>query len=67
MSLKFGTIGEIESSYSVLAMSIAVGDSVAAILAGMEGLWVEAVDWPADTLEGVNDLRLFVRITRRHQ
>lgn len=65
MSLSLGTIRENESSCSVLAMTIAVSDSVAASLSGMESLWVETVDRAADTLEGMNDLKLSVRLTRR--
>lgn len=41
-----------------------VGDSVAAGLARVESLWVEAVDRPANTLEGMNDLRWLARLTR---
>lgn len=46
-------------------MAIAVSDPIAARLAGVEGLWIETVDGAADTLEGMNDLKLSVRLTRR--
>lgn len=66
MSLRLGTIPECESNCSVVAMAIAVSDPIATRLTGMECLWVETVDGAADTLEGMNDLKLSVRLTRRH-
>lgn len=63
-AVNFGTTRKSEGSHSMVVMTMTVADPVAAGLARMERLWVEAVDRPTNTLEGMNDLRWLARLTR---